>query len=131
MFIVTAGSSTGETAITRSIGRSRASRCAATRNMKLPPSENPREHHRQAGELLRERAHGADHLGQAAGMKQLAIEVMRRAVIAQVEAHDLEACDEQGLRQRQHVRGVGAAFPAMQQHREALPGSRPRFAGLA
>ena len=103
-------------------GRSRASRCAATRSMKLPPSENPPSTIGMPAKLLRERAHRAHHFGQPAGMEQLAVEMMRGAVIAQVQAHDFEAAREQGLRQRQHVGGVGAAFPAMQQHGESLAG---------
>ena len=119
--MVTAGSSTGETAITRSMRQMRALRgCAATRSMKLPPSEKPREHHRHVRETARERAHRADHFRQPAGMEQLAVQMVRGAVIAQIEAHDLEARCEQGLRQRQHVGGVGAALPAVQQHGEAL-----------
>ena len=56
----------------------------------IAAQRKPREHHRHAGELLRERAHRAHHLGQPAGMEQLTIQVMSGAVIAQVEAHDLE-----------------------------------------
>ena len=49
-------------------------------------------------------------------MEQLAIEVMRVAVIAQVEPHHLEALREQQLRQRQYVQRFGATLPAVQQH---------------
>ena len=84
-----------------------------------------REHQRHTREPLRQRAHRAHHFRQAAGMEQLAIEVMRGAVIAQVEAHDFEALLEQGLRHRQHIRGIGAAFPAVQQHREPFAGFTP------
>ncbi len=111
------------------MGRCRASGCAATRSMKLPPSENPAEHHRHAVELRRQRAHGTDDFGQPAGMKQLAVQMVRGAVIAQVEPHHFEVRGKQGLRERQHVGGVRAAFPAMQQHREPLAGFAPAFRG--
>ena len=96
---VAAGSSTGEMAITRSIGRCRASACAATRSMKLPPSENPASTIGKPGKFLRQRAHRAHHFRQPAGVEQIAVQVMRGAVIAQVEAHHFESGVKQGLRQ--------------------------------
>ena len=63
--------------------------------MKLPPSENPASTIGMPANLLRQRAHRAHHFGQPAGMEQLAVQMMRGAVIAQVEAHDFEAQREQ------------------------------------
>src|SRR2546421_7342515 len=60
-------------------------------------------------------AHGADHLRQTTGVEQLAIEVMRGTMIAQVEPHYLEALLEKLLGKRQDIQRVGAAFPPMHQ----------------
>jgi len=56
-----------------------------------------------------------------------AVQVMRGAVVAQVEAHHFVVRGEQALRQGQQIGGVGAALPAMQQHRESLAGFASAF----
>ena len=60
-------------------------------------------------------------------MKQLAVQVMRRAVITQVEPHHFEVGGKQALRQRQQVARVGTAFPAVQQYREPLARLEQQF----
>ena len=44
---------------------------------------------------------------------------MAVAVVAQVEANDVETAIEQQLPERQHVERLRAAFPAVQQHGDA------------
>jgi hypothetical protein len=44
--------------------------------------------------------HRPDHLAEAAGMEQVAIEVMGIAMVTQIEAHHIEATLEQRLCQR-------------------------------
>jgi hypothetical protein len=72
-------------------------------------------------------AHGAHHLGDAAGMEQLGIEVVAVAVVTQVQADDVVPRVEQALPERQQVQRAGAALPAVQQHREL---GRWRTAGV-
>ena len=62
---------------------------------------------------------GADDFGQAAGMEQLAVQRVRAAVVAQVEADHRHAALVEELRERQQVERVRAALPAVQQDREA------------
>jgi hypothetical protein len=49
-------------------------------------------------------------------MKQLAVEMVRIAVITQIQAHYLEAALEKLLAERQNVEGGRATFPAVQQY---------------
>ena len=62
---------------------------------------------------------GSDDLGQAAGMEQLAVQPMRAAVIAQVEPEHGESALMEKFREREQVKRLGTAFPAMQQDRQA------------
>jgi hypothetical protein len=67
--------------------------------------------------------------------------MMGRAMIAQIEPHDIEAVREQQAAERQHVGRFGAAFPAVQQNRDPASGacgslgraslSRPALRGAA
>ena len=99
--------------------------------MKLPPSEKPARYSRACGQLLLERAHAPRHVSQATAMKHLAVEMMRGAVIAQVQPHDAEAVLPQQRGERQHVARVGTALPAVQQQRELRPWRvRGRMEGL-
>ena len=61
-------------------------------------------------------------------MEDLAIEMMGRAMIAQIEPHDVEAVREQQAAERQHVGRLGAAFPAVQQNRDQVPSACATFA---
>jgi hypothetical protein len=65
-------------------------------------------------------AHRTDHLGDAARVEYSFVQVMARAVIAEVEAQHVEALVEEELPEGQDVEGLRAAFPAMEQHGEAL-----------
>jgi len=65
-------------------------------------------------------AHGTDHFGDAARMEDSGIEVVTVAVIAQIEARDVVAGIEEFLSEREQVHRVCAAFPAVQQHGEAV-----------
>ena len=49
-------------------------------------------------------------------MKQAAVEMLRVAVVAQVQAYDLATLVKQCLSKRQQIGGIGAAFPTVQQH---------------
>ena len=60
--------------------------------------------------------HGTADFGQTTGVKDLWIQMMCVAVIAQVEAHHVDACIEQRLPERQHVISIGAALPPVQQN---------------
>ncbi len=88
-----------------------------------PQAEVPAERKarkRQAG-IRKERlqpADRADHLDDAAGMKQLPVERMTAAVVPQVQADHGESVLVQQLRDRQQVQGIGTAFPAVQQDRD-------------
>ena len=108
----------------RRAAAARARACAATRSTKLPPSEKPTRYGGRPGKRCCSGAHRADHLGQAAGVEQVPVEVMGLAVIAQVEAQHVEAAREQQLRRVTARRGVGAALPAVQQHHRAAVARR-------
>ena len=71
-------------------------------------------------------SHRGHDLGQARRVEQLAVQVMARAVIAQVQAEHREAAREQVSRGAQQVRGVRGAVPAVDQYREAALGARMR-----
>ena len=117
--MVRAGSSTGQTATTRSSAMPAAGAASATRSAKLPPSEKPPRN----GVLVRvqpgDAPHSGDDLRQARRVEQLAVQVMARAVIAQVQAEHREAVREQVCARRQQVRRVRGAVPAVDQDREA------------
>ena len=49
-------------------------------------------------------------------MKQLAVEMVRIAVIAQIQPHYLETTVEKLLAERKNVEGVGATFPTVKEH---------------
>ncbi len=51
-------------------------------------------------------------------MEDVLVQMMARAVIAEVEPEDVAALVEQMAAERQHVHRIGAAFPAVQQDRE-------------
>ena len=53
-------------------------------------------------------------------MEYPGIQVVAFAVVAQVEAHDVEAVVEQPLSERQDVERLGTPFPAVQKHGETL-----------
>ncbi len=76
----------------------------------------PDEVHELAGKQSLQAVHGADHFRQPAGVEQLAVEVVRGAMIAQIQTNDVEASLEQLLCKRQDIEGLGAALPAMQQN---------------
>jgi hypothetical protein len=71
---------------------------------------------RSAAEALLQGAHRPDHLRQPAGVKELAIEMMRLAMVAKVEPYHLEAPLEELLREREDVERLCAALPAVQHH---------------
>ncbi len=50
-------------------------------------------------------------------MKQLAVQMMGRAVVAQIQTDHVVTEIEELLRQRQHVQRIGAALPAVQHDR--------------
>ncbi len=86
---------------------------------------------RRGGQLRPQRRHRAADLGQPAGMEQALVQVVRGAVVAQVQAHHLHASGMQVRGQRQHVVGIRAAFPAVQQDGGLADGLfRPRVEGL-
>jgi hypothetical protein len=73
---------------------------------------------RLAPEQLLQAVNRADHFGETARMKQLAIEVVGVAVITQIQAHYFEAALEELLAEGQNVEGFRATFPTVQQHRD-------------
>ena len=87
------------------------------------------EHQSVRREVRLQAAHGADHLRQPAGVEQLAVQVVRVAVVAQVQAHHVIAVVEQPLPERQDVERVRAALPAVQQHGERAATARHGSAG--
>ncbi len=74
------------------------------------------------------RCRRSDHLRQAAGMEDLAVQVMSVAVVAQVQAHHIKAEIKELLGEREDIDGVAVALPAVQQHRDALDAARCRHA---
>ena len=59
------------------------------------------------------------HLVDAARMEQRFVEVMTVAVIAEVQAENIPAIPQQAATRLQHVGGIDAAFPTVEQHRQA------------
>ena len=114
------GSSTGQTATTRWTSMPAVLARAATRNEKLPPSENPGEVQPAIREHRVQAAYGADDLRDAARVENFLVQVMALAVVAQVQARDVVARFEQRLRKRQQVQRIRAAFPTVQQHGQAI-----------
>jgi hypothetical protein len=49
-------------------------------------------------------------------VKDVAIQMVRRTVIAEVEAKDIEASLEQVAAERKNIEGIRVAFPAVEQH---------------
>ena len=78
---------------------------------------------RLTGKHFLQAPNGPLHLRQTTGMEQLAVQVMRIAVIAQIEAHDVEPQIKKLLRERQNIERFGVALPAMDEDRD------PRGAG--
>jgi hypothetical protein len=103
-------------AMTRSSGRVRSLGVGRDAQHEVSAERKAGERDRQTGEFRRQCTHRAHHLRQAAGVEQLAVQVMSRTVIAQVEAHDFESSGEQAARECQLVGRVRAAFPPVQQH---------------
>ena len=64
--------------------------------------------------------HRTDDFRDAAGMKDLGIQMMAVAVVAQVEANDVETVIQQQLPERQDVQRLRTPLPAVQQHGEAF-----------
>ena len=60
-------------------------------------------------------------------MEQLAVQRVRAAVVAKVEAQHRVAAREEELREREEIEGFRAALPAVQQHGE--PARRASAAG--
>jgi hypothetical protein len=89
----------------------------------IAAEREPDEPQRLAERRL-QRAHRADHFRQQAGMEELPVEVVGIAVIAQVEAQDIEAALEELLAQRQHVQRLRTALPTVQQHHGAPAAER-------
>lgn len=54
-------------------------------------------------------------------MKKLFVEVVRIAMVSQIEPDDIEAVLVQRLRQRKHIQRPGAAFPTVQEYGEHPP----------
>ena len=79
----------------RAIGPSRGSPLAATRSMKLPPSEKPTSHVAGSASCCCNRATAPTDLVQPARMEDALVQVMRAAVVAQVQPHHLHAGVEQ------------------------------------
>ena len=61
-------------------------------------------------------------------MKQLAVQMVGVAVIAQVQPHDLETAVKELLAERKNVQGFSTAFPTVQQH--GHPPCGLRWAGV-
>ena len=74
---------------------------------------------RQVGEAFRHRPHRADHLGDAAGVEQVLVQVMGIAVIAEMQPEHVEAFGQHPGAGMQQVARLGTAFPAVQQHDQA------------
>ena len=103
---------------------------AATRSAKLPPSEKPASVRRRSGIARWIAPHRADHFVEPARMEDVLVQMMARAVIAEVQAEHVAAEVEQVAAERQHVDRIGAAFPAVQQDRE-IARRRASGGGLA
>src|SRR5450631_80768 len=73
---------------------------------------------RLAGKHFLQAPNGPLHLGQTTRMEQLTVQVMRIAVIAQIEAHDVEPQIKKLLRERQNIERFGVALPAMDEDRD-------------
>ena len=71
---------------------------------------------------LRNRPRRADDLGQPAGMKDAAVEVVALAVIAQIEPQNVEPVVEEQCTERDDVTRFRVAFPAVQHDRDAVQG---------
>jgi len=54
-------------------------------------------------------------------MKKLFVEVVRIAMVSQIEPDDIEAVLVQRLRQRKHIQRLSAAFPTVQEYGERPP----------
>jgi hypothetical protein len=89
---------------------------------KIAAQRKAPEHQRHAGEQLGDARHGADDFGQAIGMEQVFVEVMARAMIAQVQADDVPALGPHPGGGGQQVRRVAGALPAVNQHGETARG---------
>ena len=59
--------------------------------------------------------HRVHDFSNAAGVEQIFVEVMGVTMVAQIETKYMVAGAMQGTRRRQHVVGLGAAFPTVQQ----------------
>ena len=77
-----------------------------------------------------DRAHRADDFVEPARVEDFLVQMMARAVIAEVQPVDVAAELEQVTAERQHVHRIGAAFPAVQQDRE-IARRRPSRRDLA
>jgi hypothetical protein len=85
------------------------------------------EHVPARGEVAHDPRDGAHHLGDAARVEELGIQVVRGPVIPQVQPEGAETPRLQERGEREYVLRFGAALPAVQQHDEiAVPARRRR-----
>ena len=75
-------------------------------------------------EFPRDRADGADDFVDAAGMKDVGVEMMRLAVVAEIQAKHVETFAQKAHAGVEHVVGSRAAFPPVKQDDEAARSRR-------
>src|SRR5574343_388784 len=84
-------------------------------------------HHEPARRIERpHRARGVQHLIQPAGMEQALIQMMRAAVVAEVQREHIDAGGQQLGGAVVDIGGLHTAFPAVQQQRQGTTGGRRR-----
>src|SRR6185437_6810889 len=94
--------------------QARLRRLRGSAQQEVPPEREAGELQRLARIQLLQSAQRTDHVGQPARMKQLPVQMMRFAVIAQIEPQNLEAAIEELLRKGQYVQRLRAALPSVQ-----------------
>ncbi len=115
------GSSSGDIATTFAIFSPAASACAATRSARFPPSEKacrvqqlPRQHRLDLPGC-------ANDFRQQAGMKQLAVEMMRGTVIAQIQPDHIETPGRTASAREKECRGCSSCLPNRATGRRSYP----------